>query len=45
MPNINNLKMVKSSIINMINVELTKENRLSDVSSIMLKIKFVLFIH
>ena len=40
MPNINNLKKVKSSIINMINVELTKENRLSDVSSIMLKIKF-----
>ena len=40
MPNINNLKKVKSSIINMINVELTKENSLSDVSSIMLKIKF-----
>ena len=40
MVNINNLKKVKSSIINMINVELTKENRLSDVSSIMLKIKF-----
>ena len=40
MVNMNNLKKVKSSIINMINVELTKENRLSDVSSIMLKIKF-----
>ena len=35
MPNINNLKKVKSSIINMINVELTRENRLSDVSSIL----------
>ena len=40
MINMNNLKKVKSSIINMINVELTKENRLNDVSSIMLKIKF-----
>ena len=34
MPSINNLKKVKSSIINMINVELTKENRLSDVCSL-----------
>lgn len=40
MVNMNNLEKVKSSIINMINVELTRENRLSDVSSIMLKIKF-----
>ena len=36
----NNLEKVKSSIINMINVELTKENRSSDVSSINIKIKF-----
>ena len=34
MINMNNLKKVKSSIINMINVELTKENRLSDVCSL-----------
>ena len=40
MVNMNNLEKVKSSIINIINVELTKENRLSDVSSIMVKIKF-----
>lgn len=38
--NMNNLKRVKNSVMNMINVELMKENRPSDVSSINIKIKF-----
>lgn len=38
--NMNNLKKVKNSVMNMINVELMKENRPSDVSSINIKIKF-----
>ena len=40
MVNMNNLKKVKNSVMNMINVELMKENHSSDVSSISIKIKF-----
>ena len=40
MTNMNNLKKVKNSVMNMINVELMKENHSSDVSSISIKIKF-----
>lgn len=40
MVNMNNLKKVKNSVMNMINVELMKENHSSDVSSINIKIKF-----
>ena len=40
MVNMNNLKKVKNSVMNMINVELMKENHSSDISSINIKIKF-----
>ena len=40
MVNMNNLKKVKNSVINMINVESMKENHSSDVSSVNIKIKF-----
>ena len=40
MVNMNNLKKVKNSVMNMINVESMKENHSSDVSSVNIKIKF-----
>lgn len=40
MVNMNNLKKVKNSVMNMINVESMKENHSSDVSSPNIKIKF-----
>ena len=40
MVNMNNLKKVKNSVMNMINVELMKENHSFDISSINIKIKF-----
>ena len=40
MVNMNNLKNVKNSVMNMINVESMKENHSSDVSSVNIKIKF-----
>ena len=40
MVNMNNLKKVKNSVMNMINVESMKKNHSSDVSSINIKIKF-----
>lgn len=40
MVNMDNLKKVKNSVMNMINVESMKENHSSDVSSSNIKIKF-----
>ena len=40
MVNMNNLKKVKNSVMNMINVESMKENHSSDVSLVNIKIKF-----